>query len=126
MEAFYDYYFKKVTEGWNEELIERYGGEVENDFKIYMHISKIREEWEALEENEKKKPKLIGQLIKPFGLNGWNKAEIGHDIYDVGDKYMIRLESDRYDPLEVTFYKETLNPSIKFMYINEEKEKRNS
>jgi len=75
----------------------------------------------SIENDEYKNPKLIGQLIKPFGLNGFNRAEIGHEVYEMGDRYMIRLESDRHDPLEVAFYKETLNPSIKFIYVNEEK-----
>jgi hypothetical protein len=67
-------------------------------------------------EDLKSVPKMIGSLNKVVGLNGFKKAEIGTPVFDTGDRYMIMLESlNGKISVEVTYYKETLSPSVDFI-----------
>lgn len=57
----------------------------------------------------------IGTLNKPFGLNGFNTAEIGTVVYQKKDRYIIKLSNEK-TTIEVPFYKETLSPNINFYF----------
>jgi hypothetical protein len=60
-------------------------------------------------------PRMVGTLTKAQGLNGFKRAEIGTPVFDIGDKYMIMIESlDGNRNVEVTYYKDTLKPVIEF------------
>ena len=71
----------------------------------------------TLEDEDIEKPVLIGTLTKPFGLNEYIKAEVGHEVYSLKDRYIIYLKSDKYPTIEVPFYKETLQPYIASLKI---------
>lgn len=61
------------------------------------------------------KPIHVGSLNKPQGIVGFKVAEIGSPVFDIGDRYMIMLETlDGKRNLEVCYYKETLKPAINF------------
>lgn len=51
----------------------------------------------------------IGTLNKPWGMNGHIRCEIGHPVYEKGDRYVLYMDStDGKNTLEVPFYKEDL------------------
>lgn len=59
--------------------------------------------------------KKIGTLTKKFGINSYIVADIGHDVFIKGDKYIIILKHTSNLPdLIVPFNKEILSPNIKF------------
>jgi hypothetical protein len=48
----------------------------------------------------------IGTLNKAQGQNGFKRAEVGTPVFDLGDRYMIMLESlDGKRNVEMTYYK---------------------
>ena len=56
----------------------------------------------------------VGTLQKKHGLAGYKVADIGHPVYETEDRYYIVLESLKEGkPVEIRFYKETLEPFIK-------------
>jgi hypothetical protein len=60
-------------------------------------------------------PRQIGTLNKIIGQNGFKKAEPKTPVFDLGDRYMIMMESlDGKRNVEVTYYKETLKDAINF------------
>lgn len=69
---------------------------------------------EPKEEVQESKP-AIGKLTKPFGIKGYDTAEIGHNVFEQNDRYIIYLFKENTDDfIEVPFYKETLKSYIKF------------
>jgi hypothetical protein len=77
-------------------------------------------------------PVLVGTLTRKEGITGFVPAEIGHPVFDTGDRYVIYLQSivelkERvYDPVlqghqtkigyftvAIPYYKKTLLPYIK-------------
>lgn len=61
-------------------------------------------------------PIHVGWLNKKWRMNGFKVAEPGTVVYEFNGKYFINLESlDGKRNLEVSFYKETLAPSIDFI-----------
>jgi hypothetical protein len=67
-------------------------------------------------EEEQDIPVLIGKLNKPFGIKGYDIAEVGHDVYETKHRYIINLTSSnpKILPVAVPFYKATLKPDIDF------------
>ena len=77
-------------------------------------------------------PVYIGELQKPFGLNGFEVAQVGHPVFSYKDRYLIFLKSltktvDQVPDgngchtktvidynVVVPFYKKTLHNHIKF------------
>lgn len=68
---------------------------------------------EAGNQQKTEELELVGTLNKPFGLNGFNTAEVGTVVYQTRDRYIIKL-SNKDTTIEVPFYKETLAPNIDF------------
>lgn len=38
-------------------------------------------------------PEYVGELTKPFGLNGFELADVGHPVFSLKDRYVIFLKS---------------------------------
>lgn len=64
------------------------------------------------EESNEPEMKQIGTLNTRWGLNGYDIAEIGHPVYQKGDRYIIFLTHPTLKPHEVGFFKKTLEPII--------------
>lgn len=56
----------------------------------------------------------VGTLNRPWGLAGWDRAEIGHPVYEENDCYAIYLTGGVRSPYRVWFRKENLKHLIKF------------
>ena len=88
---------------------------MKNEIKIQIFDTLL----ELLNRNQEDKtisPKMVGTLNKRTGINGFKVAEIGTPVFDSGDKYFVMLESlDGVRNLEVSYYKDTLKPSIDFI-----------
>jgi len=92
------------------------------EFSFEGRIEKLEELYQKKFDKLTEKPKnpeepieyLVGTLNKPFGLVGFNRAEIGHEVYEKQGKYVIYLSNDKVAKHEVGFFKETLNPAIDF------------
>ena len=62
--------------------------------------------------DEEPQPVYVGTLTKPFGINGYSKAEIGHPVFELNNKYIITIFNPKNEPHVVSFYKESLAPHI--------------
>jgi len=61
-------------------------------------------------------PIMVGTLTRPFGLNGFKMAEVGHPVFDFNNRYFVYLERDDGKlTVEVPFYHDTLKEFIKFL-----------
>jgi hypothetical protein len=61
-------------------------------------------------------PVMVGSLTKPFGINGFQTAEIGHPVFEFNNKYILYLErNDGKLTVEIPFYQLTLKEFIKFL-----------
>lgn len=61
-------------------------------------------------ENFEQVPKLIGTLTKAFGIKGYERADIGHLVFEHKDRHVIYLTPIGGGELhEVTFYKGDLS-----------------
>lgn len=59
--------------------------------------------------------KLIGTLTKAQGINGFKKCDIGSPVFELGDRYIIVMETlDGKSSSNIPYYKETLTPVINF------------
>lgn len=73
-------------------------------------------------------PIFVGTLNHPYGLRGFEMAEVGHPVFELKDRYIVYLESisptqivkfgeptiyQKFN-IAVPFYKETLSHSINF------------
>ncbi len=72
---------------------------------------------ETIPEFEIDQPRLIGTLTKPFGIKGCKTAEIGHNVYETQDRYLIYLDQgeDNFNKI-IRFYKHSLEPFIFFTW----------
>ena len=60
-------------------------------------------------------PVMVGTLSKPFGINGFQTAEIGHPVFDFNGKYILYLvRNDGKLTVEIPFYHESLKEFINF------------
>lgn len=66
--------------------------------------------------NEEPEPVLVGKLNTSYGLKGFLRAQIGHPVYELKDRYLIYLKHEAAGgpTITVPFYKETLLPFIDF------------
>lgn len=86
----------------------------------YMQLKKIVREYEEQQqqvESELDHLILIGHLNKAFGFNGYQKIDVGSDVFLYQDRYffyMYPLDSNK-PPVPCKFYKETLTPCINFL-----------
>ena len=73
----------------------------------------IEDDEEYMEEEDD----LVGHLKVPLGIRGYKTAEIGHRVFEKGDRYVIKLESEseKKEILEVPYYKHSLKESIDFI-----------
>lgn len=90
-------------------------------------------------ETEKKVPVMVGTLNKAQGIKGFEIAEIGHPVFEEGDRYIIYLKSETmtsekvmnehsgvyenvklFCSVKVPYYKKTLEPSIDFFRYEQE------
>jgi len=87
------------------------------------------------EYNPDQSPIYIGELIKPFGLNGFERADIGHPVFELKDRYVIFLKclTKTLEQIPdgngghvktfiefnsmIPFYKNTLKENIKFINL---------
>lgn len=61
-------------------------------------------------------PRMIGTLTKSVGIKGFKKAEAGIPVFEFKDRYIIYLvRDDGNQTVEVSYYKNTLNPIINFI-----------
>lgn len=61
----------------------------------------------------KEVPKMIGTTSIALGIIGFKRLEIGAPVFDIGDRYMVVMESlDGKTAVEVNYYKETLHSHI--------------
>lgn len=80
----------------------------------YMKTKDYLDRVGMLEEiEEEPQPVYVGTLTIPFGLNGYSKAETGHEVFELKDKYLITIFNNKNEPHIVSFYKSTLEPYIK-------------
>ena len=86
--------------------------EIPSDIREFIKTNMTEIDIPVLEEEYNNEPKLIGKLNKPWGIIGFNRAEIGHPVYEVSDRYIIYLSNEKISKHEVRFYKETLLPNI--------------
>jgi hypothetical protein len=86
------------------------------DKELKLRLADMVIDFLSMHTNDKKTtPKNIGTLTKVQGQNGFKRAEIGTPVFDLGDRYMIMLESlDGKRNVEMTYYKEILAPVIEF------------
>lgn len=66
--------------------------------------------------NEDEVPELIGELKKAFGLNGFEKAEIGHPVFQLRDRYILFLKSETMLVEKVYNQKSNVQETRKFFY----------
>lgn len=83
---------------------------LESEMQDVIHIVKHLDDEEEIEEV----PTLVGTLNKPFGLNHYETAQVGHEVYLHKDRYYINLRSLKEGgaDIKVPFYIETLKPFI--------------
>ncbi len=61
-------------------------------------------------------PIMVGTLTKAQGIKGFDKAEIGHPVFEFKDKYILFLQSEGCKTeIQVSYYKDTLKPVIDFL-----------
>ncbi len=81
------------------------------DSKIVL-LKELMDDFNKAPAEEKEEPKLIGTLTKPYGQKGYETAEIGHQVFEFKDRYLITIKHETLPALVVPFYKETLSPFI--------------
>lgn len=72
-------------------------------------------------------PLLVGYMNRKYGTRGFEKAEIGHPVFEYKDRYVIYLTSEsllvenvnnetvkQKFVVTIPFYKDTLRPCIDF------------
>lgn len=96
-----EYGNQKEVDGWTKKI---------RDIDTALHLLGVESD-----ESEQPAMKMVGNLKTVFGLNGYDKAEIGHPVYEKGDRYVIFLTSEKYPALEVPFYKQHLHKHIEFI-----------
>lgn len=90
---------QKTTDGRLYSIVERIG----------FLINK-REEF-----SEEPREKLVGELNKNHGLNGYAGGKIGHPVYESSDRYIIYLTDTKGKEHVVRYYKDgTFKDNIKF------------
>lgn len=95
-------FIKQNTHLTNEEMLYAFA-------KVYAETHD-----DIVDENIDVEPKLVGSLTKPFGIKGYIKAEVGHPVYDSGNRYIIILKHETLTDLHVPFYYDSLKTFIKF------------
>lgn len=63
-------------------------------------------------EEEELQPVYVGTLTKSFGIKGYSRADVGHAVYELRDKYLITIFDPKNEPHVVSFYKESLEQHI--------------
>lgn len=58
-------------------------------------------------------PVMVGTLNQPQGIKGFERAEIGHPVFETKDRYVIYLTGP-VNKAAVPYYKDTLKPFIDF------------
>lgn len=101
-----EHYNSKLREKINAFLTDEKEQELINLFK---NKSKL----EQPEVEKEETPVLVGTLTKPFGINGYSRAEIGHPVFEFKDRYIITIFNNKNEPHVVTFYKFSLESNIK-------------
>lgn len=108
-----------IPHEWTYRVIEPDGRVITSE--EYFESPDFKERYQKyLETQSEKQPKdevpvYVGTLIKPFGIKGYTKAEVGHSVFELGGKYIITIYNEKTnEPHVVSFYKESLNPEINF------------
>ena len=61
-------------------------------------------------------PVMVGKLNTPTGINGFDRAEIGHPVFEYKDRYIIFLTSGTgKTEVKIPYYKNTLKEVIDFL-----------
>lgn len=86
----------------------------------YIELKRLVDEYENSQQqsvNEFDRPPiLVGHLNKVFGYNGYEKIEIGSEVYLHQDRYFfVMFPTNGGKPVPCRFYKETLSPCINFL-----------
>ncbi len=62
-------------------------------------------------------PIMVGTLNKPQGIKGFERAEVGHPVFEHKGRYIIYL-SGPAGKMCVPYYKDALTPVIDFIITN--------
>lgn len=61
-------------------------------------------------------PIMVGTLNKAQGIKGFDKAEVGHPVFEFKDRYILFLQSESAKTeIQISYYKDTLKPAINFL-----------
>lgn len=95
----------------DEELFNLSGFTEEEKKYVRERFSKLRESINKVQSDGEP----VGKLNTRFGLKGYCTAEVGTEVFEVKDRYVIYLVSDRdMSKTAIPFYKNTLAPNIDF------------
>lgn len=59
-------------------------------------------------------PIMVGTLISPQGIKGFDAAEIGSPVFEYKDRYIVYLKNS-LTTVAIPYYKESLSPVINFL-----------
>lgn len=63
---------------------------------------------------------LVGTLVQAQGIHGFKKCDVGHPVFEKGDRYILYMETlDGKQVVEVPYYPDTLKKSMKMCQIYE-------
>lgn len=65
-------------------------------------------------EPEEEKEVQIGTLNKAYGIKGYVRAEVGHPVFELKDRYIIYLKHPHLPDARVPFYKDAFKHYIDF------------
>jgi len=98
-----------------EEIRLKGGSEWSHATKAIDYLAFIGKQKNAGNSSNEIKPELVGKLNTRFGLKGYIMAEVGTEVYELKDRYIIYLTSELDNSLTaIPFYKDTLAPNIDF------------
>ena len=64
--------------------------------------------------------KMVGKLTQAQGIKGFRKCEVGHPVFEKGDRYILFMESiDGKTVVEVPYYPQTLQKAMEMTPVYE-------
>jgi trehalose-6-phosphate synthase len=103
-------YLEKKIEGCIE-----LGGMEKEKWVFIQCLKEVRKQV-SIEEKKEEVPELVGHLNKEFGYNYFEPIIVGTPVYSFKDKYYFEMINTKSGlKCKQTYYKETLEPCIKFI-----------